>query len=340
MNTTCTRCGATLRPGRTPSQCEHCYPRFHHAATAGGEDSGLIDIRALPGALGGPVRPITPIPGFGGLARPDPSAAPRPAAHTPAPLVRPSQTPLHVLLGVLVFGVVGLAGAVVHSATRSPDPTVQVIDVPAHEPTPAAITDPPGDVATKPATSTISAISTVSEPGPAAPDTADVAPKAGPRKPSRPRPGPDQPEITKQVTKPIAKPEPVAAPPPDERESVACLLEGKCGSKPSPTSPTSPTPAPTVGSDLPAKLEPADISDGTRAAKASATSRCSALAKGGETVKIKLSIAGPTGAVLNTSPELDGGNPSLASCCATELRAASFRAVQKPQMGAVVTLKF
>lgn len=337
MNTTCTRCGATLRPGRTPAQCEHCYPRIHPAATAGGEDSGLIDIRAMPGLLGAPVRPITPIPGLGGLARPDLSAAPRQAAHTPAPIVRPSQTPLHVLLGVLVFGVVGLAGAVVHSATRSPDPTVQFIDVPAQEPTPAAITDAPDEVATKPATSTIS---TISEPGPAAPDTAVVAAKAGPRKPTRPRTGPDQPEITNQVTKPVAKPEPVAAPQPDERESVACLLEGKCGSKPAPASPTSPTPAPTVGSDLPAKLEPADISDGTRAAKAAATSRCSPLAKGGETVKIKLSIAGPTGAVLNTSPELDGGNPSLASCCATELRAAQFRAVQKPQMGAVVTLKF
>ena len=338
MNTTCTRCGATLRPGRTPAQCEHCYPRFHHAATASGEDSGLIDIRALPGALGGPVRPITPIPGFGGLTQPQLSAAPRQAARTPAPIVRPSQTPLHALLGVLVFGVVGLAGAVVHSATRSPEPTVQFIDVPAHEPTPAASTAPPNDGTTKPATSMISAISTVSGPGPA--DTADVAAKAGPRKPTRPRTGPDLPAITKPVTKPVAKPEPVAAPPPDERESVACLLEGKCGSKPAPTSPTSPTPAPTVGSDLPAKLEPADISDGTRAAKASATSRCSALAKGGETVKIKLSIAGPAGAVLNTSPELDGGNPSLASCCATELRAALFRPVQKAQMGAVVTLKF
>lgn len=335
MNTTCTRCGATLRPGRTPAQCEHCYPRFHHAATAGGEDSGLIDIRALPGALGSPVRPITPIPGLGGLTRPDLSAAPRPVAHTPAPIVRPSQTPLHVLLGVLVFGVVGLAGAVVHSATRNPDPTVRFIDVPADEPRPAAIADPPDEVATKPSTSTIS---TISGPGPA--ETADAAKKTGPKKPSRPRPGPDQPEITKQVTKPVAKPEPVAAPQPDERESVACLLAGKCGNKPAPTGNTSPTPAPTVGSDLPAKLEPADISDGTRAAKAAATSRCSALAKGGETVKIKLSIAGPTGVVLSTSPEQDAGNPSLASCCATELRAAQFRAVQKPQMGAVVTLKF
>ncbi len=57
-------------------------------------------------------------------------------------------------------------------------------------------------------------------------------------------------------------------------------------------------------------------------------------------MKIKLSIAGPTGSVIRAGAEDDGGNPALAACCAGELEKASFRPVQRPQMGALVTLKF
>ncbi len=57
-------------------------------------------------------------------------------------------------------------------------------------------------------------------------------------------------------------------------------------------------------------------------------------------VKIKLSIAGPTGSVLHASPEDDAGNPQLAACCAEELAAASFKRVRRPQIGAVATIKF
>lgn len=341
MNTTCPRCGSFLRPGRSPAQCEHCnnrHVRQDHPLrqASGSEDSGLIDIRTLSSMLGGPaVRPVTPIPTFGGLAPLAPRPIEQPLARPPTPIARASQTPLHVLLGVLVFGVVGLAGAVVHSANRTADaaPVVRLAEATILEPSATAAVDAPDpEVTTKPAP-------------PAPPEAVeppvDKAPTDGPRKQPRSVPRPTKPDGEKSQPKPA----PVATPSPtksvDDRESVACLLDpGKCAPKRETPTATTPPPASPADADLPAKLEPADITDGTRAAKASATSRCAALAKGGEIVKIKLSIAGPTGAVLSTSPESDGGNPSLASCCAGELKSAQFKSVQKAQMGAVVTLKF
>lgn len=125
----------------------------------------------------------------------------------------------------------------------------------------------------------------------------------------------------------------------ERRYSVECLLDrSKCP-------PAEPPPAvqPVVASEeslLPERLDLADINDGTRAARAAAVGRCKALARGGEVVKIKLSIAGPTGSVLHASPEDDAGNPQLAACCAEELAAASFKRVRRPQIGAVATIKF
>lgn len=331
MNTTCPRCAALLRPGRSPAQCEHCRDRH-----AGGEDSGLIDIRSLSKMLGdAPVRPVTPIPTFGGLAPVALRGTDTPAPRPPAPRQRPSQTPLHILLGVLVFGVVGLGGAVVHSANRTPDAAPMLVAESTLTPPPAAaVDDEPAEVATKPAAPAEQAPEAVE-------DTAHKPLVDGPRKQPRATARPVKPE----PTKPQVQPEPVVTPRPaksvDDRELMDCLMDAsKCAAKREAPTTTSPPPAPSEGSDLPAKLESADITDGTRAAKASATSRCAALAKGGEAIKIKLSIAGPTGAVLSTSPEADGGNPALAACCAGELKAAQFKSVQKAQMGAIVTLKF
>ena len=132
---------------------------------------------------------------------------------------------------------------------------------------------------------------------------------------------------------------PTAANQPDDRASVACLLNpGACASKrPAPVTREA---APKAGAGLPARLELADIISGTRAARASAMSRCASLARGGEHLKIRLSVAGPTGTVLESRAKVDGGNPALASCSARELAAAQFKPVQKTQFGTVVTLKF
>lgn len=125
----------------------------------------------------------------------------------------------------------------------------------------------------------------------------------------------------------------------ERRYSVECLLDrAKC-----PPSAPAPAPVPVLATEeglLPERLELADINDGTRSARAAAVGRCHKLARGGEVVRIKLSIAGPSGSVLSASPEDDAGNPQLAACCAEELAGASFKRVRKPQIGAVATIKF
>ena len=341
MNTTCERCGAprsTSRPGLSTARCEQCE-RSHTAPAAAGEGSGLIDIRALATMLGDrPIRPVTPVPTYGGLAPLAASLTPPPRAEPrrPSP-VRASQTPLYVLLGVLVFGVVGLAGAAVHSATRTA-PQVSTLVITSEAPA--------GSVAAEHAEHGEHAEDAADEAAaPEASDepetTAETGKPEAPRKPSRPAARPGKPEVAKPGPKPAPVVEVAKGP---RADSVECLLDpSSCAPKraapAAAAAVASPVAAPAT-SDLPAKLEPADISDGTRAAKASATSRCSNLAKGGETVKIKLSIAGPSGSVISTAAEANDGNPALANCCASELKAAQFKPVQKQQIGAVVTLKF
>ena len=88
------------------------------------------------------------------------------------------------------------------------------------------------------------------------------------------------------------------------------------------------------------KLELADIKAGVAGPKASAESNCKKHAKGGEKVKIKLSISGPAGTVLSSSAEDDAGNAALGSCVAAELKKATFKKVQKEQIGTVVSVSF
>jgi len=96
----------------------------------------------------------------------------------------------------------------------------------------------------------------------------------------------------------------------------------------------------TSGTKLPETLSHADIQDGAGAAKEAAKERCKALAHGSETVRIKVSIAGSSGAVVDAVPETDTPNPALADCAAQELRAASFRRAQKARTSVVLTVSF
>ncbi len=96
----------------------------------------------------------------------------------------------------------------------------------------------------------------------------------------------------------------------------------------------------TSGTKLPETLSYADIQDGAGAAKEAAKERCKALAHGSETVRIKVSIAGSSGAVVDAVPETDTPNPALADCAAQELRAASFRRAQKARTSVVLTVSF
>ncbi|WP_177326000.1 hypothetical protein [Nannocystis exedens] len=288
------------------------------------DGSGLIDVRAL-GAVIQAERPQARAPRFSEL-----TAAPLVIPPTP---VRPRATtapppmPLYLLLGVVALGMMGLAGFL---ATRGPTPAPVIIE--------RHISQAPMVVA--------SAAEPEPEPEaepeavePAAPAVAAETPEPGSSK--RPRKPTIKP-VTPSADKPApSKPVTPAAPSGPASDSVECLLSpDKCKTKPAAPPKVEPPSSSVPGDSLPEKLEPVDIADGTRAAKAAALDRCRVHARGGEKVTIKLSIAGPDGTVLTSAPQDDAGNPALANCAAGELMRATFKKVSKAQIGAVATLKF
>lgn len=304
------------------------------AASPGGEASGLIDIRTLGAVLANEAAPAAPsrptpaaeVPLFSGLSLTPVIEPPtqRPPTDSHKPLPR-SQGPIYALLGALSLAMLGLAGYVVASPLPPGQAIVRLVPVVA----PQAPEEPEAEP--------VKTVEPETPEEPAAPEaTTHEKPKARPGKPvAKPKASPvaDTPK-TEAPKAEAPKPEPKA------EYGVDCLLgKASCGERPKPA-PEVKTEAPPATSDLPEKLEQADISAGTSAARAAAASSCARLAKGGEKVQIKLSIAGPSGAVIAASPTEDAGNPQLAACCATELKQASFRKVQKAQIGTVVTVKF
>lgn len=334
MHTICPRCGAELRLGRAPGNCEHCHEHTSRD-TAGEDDSGLIDIGALPGMLGRPISDVRPLRG----ALHD--SPPPPRRRRPA-----SQSHLHLLLGVLAFTAVGLAGAVVHSASQvPPHTTVRLVAAPPPMAPSPALDELDADMGPEAAATDededeielVDDIVLLDEDEVEAPaPRKSRATTRQRRRPAAPAPAPE-PELAAAPVVPAAPP--VVARPTDDSASVACLLhpEDCVASRPAPVTRS---PAPKADAGLPARLELADITSGTHAARASAMRSCASLARGGERLKIRLSIAGPTGEVLESRARVDGGNPALASCCARELAAAQFKPVQKAQFGTVVTLNF
>ncbi len=286
-----------------------------------GEASGLIDVRTIGSPVAAtavrarvgnfPARVLTPAP----VARPVTAAG---------PALR-SQTPVYALLATLTIGFFGLAGYVVTRPSPPPREVVRVI-----EPTaPASVAAP-----TREPEPVAEAVAVAAEvPAPEAPATAVVV------APSR-RPG----KVLKPVVRGGPAPEravevPAPAPASKPEYGVDCILgKASCGEQAA-ARPEAATEAAPPG-DLPERLEQADISAGTSAARAGAVSSCTRLARGGEKVQVKLSIAGPTGAVIGASALEDAGNPQLAACCVDQLERASFRKVKKPQIGTVVTIKF
>ena len=136
------------------------------------------------------------------------------------------------------------------------------------------------------------------------------------------------------------EPKKVDAKPKEEDISVECLLDQSKCKKPGSGGGGGGTKPPPDSSGLPEKLELADIKAGTDGTKAAAKANCAGKAKGGEKVKIKLSIAGPSGTVQSSTPEEDGGNAPLASCVAGELKKSTFKKVQKEVIGTVVSVSF
>lgn len=292
-------------------------------AASDGEASGLIDIRTMGAVLATDTR--AEVPNFGGLAISSTLAPTQPQRPVTGPVaaVPRSQGPMLTLLAVLTLGVVGLAGYVVTLPAPQGAPVVHVI---------------PRDA--------LASNEVVKEPPKPEPEVADEPEALAPAEPDKPatkpgKPRPGKPKPGEAIKADPGKPAPVVdAPKPKADYGVDCILgKASCGDKPAEKVATPDKPV-QAQSDLPEKLEQADISAGTSAARASAASACARLAKGGEKVQVKLSIAGPTGSVVGVSALEDAGNPQLAACVAGELKQASFKKVQKQQMGTVVTVKF
>lgn len=290
------------------------------------DGSGLIDVRALD-AMMQDERPRAKAPRFSELTAPPVAIAPRPAPVRSPTTVAPPPTPLYMMLGMAALGLMGLAGYLV---TQPPAPASTVVierHIQAAAAAPEAVEEPEPEPEPE---AVVAAVAAEPEPE-AAPE-----PAKSPRKPTAKKPQP----AASEKPQPIKPPTPAVAtgPAPD---SVECLLS-RDGCKPKSAAPPPAVEQPPAvsSSSLPEKLEPGDIADGTRAAKAAALDRCRSHARGGEKVTIKLSIAGPEGSVLSSAPQDDAGNPALANCCAAELMRSSFKKVAKPQIGAVATLKF
>lgn len=83
-----------------------------------------------------------------------------------------------------------------------------------------------------------------------------------------------------------------------------------------------------------------DIKAGTAGAKDRAMSVCKQFAGNSEKVKLKLVISGPTGTVSVVSVEDDAGNSRLGSCCARELRTATFPKARNERIGVMLSLSF
>lgn len=281
--------------------------------------------------------------GFGGLAAAPllSASAPTTAAAEPvAPEPQRSQAPLYAIIAILVLGLGGLAAFVLTRPPPQPEKIVERVIQAA--PVPVDKNDKDDDDDKKKDDKADKEEDGDEGAAAEAGDAAVVDDKKGTTKKTDKKGTAVKTDVKKDAGKTDTKAdEPVKkvdTKPKEEDISVECLLDpSKCkkgggggggGSKPPPDS------------GLPEKLELADIKAGTDPTKAAAKSNCAGKAKGGEKVKIKLSIAGPSGNVLSSTPEDDGGNAPLAQCVAAELKKSSFKKVQKEQIGTVVSVSF
>ena len=334
MTIPCTQCGARFTGASATSRCPNCRglaretPRMYARSSlapprqAGrDEGSGLIDLRTMRAGPGGAVA----VPGLGGLAPALPVAPTRPITRSHAQLPA-SQLPLYSLVVALMLGLATLSA---HVLTRAPAPAAEVVRVVVPAPevvTPAAVVEPE--------------VVTPEEPVVAAavPEVEVASPAPTGRRVRGEKPG-NKPVVSTPAPKPAPVVTPVATPaPPDD--SVDCLLGRKDCGRPRSEPVATPEPVAAAGDGLPAMLEQADISALTGAGRTAASDACGGLVRGGERVKLRVSIAGPSGSITSTAVVDDAGNPQLAACAAQEVARLPVKKVQKAQIGAMLTLKF
>jgi predicted Zn finger-like uncharacterized protein len=330
----------------------------HATGAAGGEGSGLIDIRSMANAyLGGPgaARPATSsaigsiddLPVFGGGGFSEPAVI--------VPTVRPAAN--HKLMYALIgsVGLLAIAAVVlvVVMMGKGDDKPAQVA---ATEPAGEARGTEPGGSEAKPAPA-----SGAADPRPAGQPASDPAPTE-PAAPTPPPPAPpasgdpaprsaDDPPRTEPkprggATRPAGRPTPPAAPRPDPAtkpapappkpdpapsgscDEVSCVLsnyEGACcaklkrgGSRPAGGG-TRPS---SGGGDVPDRLDRAMITEGVNKVKARVLA-CGDRSSAKGTVKVSVKVS-PDGVVTSVNVT-QTPDPALGSCVGSAMQRASFR---------------
>lgn len=343
------------------------------------EGSGLIDIRALGAMVGSDAGPApvsaapkpedAALPSFGGASLGGLASAPLvPQVHSvdagvpmmaaAPPQQQRSNAPLYIMMVLLLLAVAGLGAYIV----MRPNETVVVNQAaaPADAPTAKdeggkdkddeadakaakddkdkdAKDDEPKDDDAK-----AGAADTEGEPVEGEDDS-----KADPTKPKAPKTSskPDTP--TSKPSTPTSKPAtptPAKPTPSNDNLDVDCILDPKLpkckgGGSSKPSSSPKPTPAPTDPS-LPETLGTAEIKAGVSPVK-DAAKACGGKhgAQPGESVKVKLSIAGATGAVTSAAAEPPHNGTPLGNCVAAALKKATFKKFRKATLGAVYPVK-
>lgn len=233
-------------------------------------------------------------------------------------------------IGLLMIATLGLGAYV----ALDPRPRTLVTRTPAPEPVEAAVSMEPDDVELVPDASTSAGVDAAPpQSGPADPrPIAEAAPRAK-RRAAASR-GHGEPARTRA-------PE-VAAIPRTDVVPIACVLEPNgpgCGRAAAPirepATPTIQAPDPS----LPETLSQSALRQGIAAVKASAK-QCAGRHGGaaGETVKIRLSIVGSSGAVQSTTAEGEHRGTALGNCVAAALKKASFPRFRKPAIGLEYTI--
>jgi outer membrane biosynthesis protein TonB len=316
----------------------------HATGAAGGEGSGLIDIRSMANAyLGGPggaakpatssaIGSIDDLPVFGGGGFSEPAVI--------VPTARPAANNKMMFLLIGAVGLLAVAAVVLvvvmlgkddpkpqlAAATEKDDKDEKDGDSAAKEPDQAGETKPdPAAAGTPPKTPETEA--------PKTPET--EAPKATDDKP-RPASGGTRPTRSRVATAPKSSDrKPAETKPADSGggscDEVSCVLnnyEGTCcqkfrkgGSRPSSggSSPRS------GGSDLPERLDRAMISEGVARVK-SRVMACGSKSSAKGQVKVSVKVS-PSGSISSVSVA-STPDPGLGSCVASAMRGASFRKTQ------------
>ncbi len=139
---------------------------------------------------------------------------------------------------------------------------------------------------------------------------------------------------------PDRTPPPVGAPPKVDRDvPVECVIDPASCAVGDAKAPKGPPPPPKAADDRPLTLGQSEIRAGIAPLKPTAKA-CATRHGGtpGETVRVKLSIAGPTGAVISTQAEAPHQGTPLGNCVAATLKKATFATFKKPVIGLVYAI--